>query len=394
MMYVPKQLTAAISPLLSSAIESCDPRDQMAARLPCYVQPFLSWLTAKPAKGEPITERAGTYFVQVALLQLLFGVAIGDGALHLPLWWSFPLLLVGLLLTSSGLGLFQVVVFHHCAHGTVFRTRERNILIGQLVSALLIFKHFDIYKREHMMHHSPYKLLTEEDEFAQFVLGMCGLKAGTPKRRLWRRVLLQLVSPGFHLRFLARRAKAAWWSHDHAHNAIGIGCWIALTSFAVMTGQFTAFLVAWVLPVTVLLQIATVFRILCEHSFPSEEIIHTRASDFTCHASLGVFSGVMPPSVSATTLHGCTAWVGWWAQMLTVQLFVRVFVLVGDAPCHDWHHHRPASRLWTSYIQARQRDVDAGSAKCIEGFHDVWGLFRAIDQTLAGLARTPQALLR
>jgi hypothetical protein len=75
--------------------------------------------------------------------------------------------------------------------------------------------------------------------------------------------------------------------------------------------------------------------------------------------------------------------------MLLIQLPVRVVVLVGDAPCHDFHHRRPASRLWTSYIQARQRDRDAGSPGFTAGYSETWGLFHAVDLTLASLARMP-----
>ena len=37
-----------------------DPRTRMAARLPGYLQPFLTWLTAKPAPGEVAPGRSAT----------------------------------------------------------------------------------------------------------------------------------------------------------------------------------------------------------------------------------------------------------------------------------------------------------------------------------------------
>ena len=43
------------------------------------------------------------------------------------------------------------------------------------------------------------------DEFADFVLGMCGLEPGLPKRELWRRVLVNCASPVFHLHATWRR---------------------------------------------------------------------------------------------------------------------------------------------------------------------------------------------
>jgi fatty acid desaturase len=367
-----------------------NPREKMAARIHPLVQPFLTWLTARPAPGEAATERPGEFFVVTALLWSFGGVALSAtpfllDAVPLMLWLLLPL---GLLATSCGLGLFQVVVFHHCSHGTVFRSRARNHQVGRLVSALLLFKRFDDYQHEHMLHHSPKKLLTEEDEFADFVLGLCGLEAGLPKRELWRRVCVSLVSPAFHARFLRRRIGASLFTGDRAHDRVGRIAWTGAFLAAAAVGVLPAFLVAWVLPVTVLLQAATVLRILCEHRFPEPELIAMRNREFVCHATAGVFPGREPPAARATSPLGLAQWAGWWLEMLTVHLFVRLFVLVGDAPCHDFHHRRPATRRWTDYIHARQQDLDAGSPGFPAGYIENWGLISAIDANLASLAAT------
>jgi hypothetical protein len=301
------------------------------------------------------------------------------------------LLPLGLLASSCGLGLFQVVVFHHCSHGTVFKTREMNQRVGRMISALLLFKRFEDYQREHMLHHSPRKLLTEEDEFADFVLGMVGLEPNLPKVELWRRVLVAMVSPRFHWTFLCRRIRASLLTTDVAHNRMGQLAWAGAFALAAATGTLVEFAIAWVLPVTVLLQAATVLRILCEHRFPEPEVLAVRDRAFVCHATAGVFPGSAPPVESATTLPGLVAWAGWWADMLTVQVFVRLFVLVGDAPCHDFHHRKPATRRWADYIHARQADLEAGSPGFPLGYFESWGLFAAIDQNLGTLASTAPA---
>ena len=138
----------------------------------------------------------------------------------------------------------------------MFKSRERNRRAGRLISALLLFKHFDHYQREHMLHHSARKLLTAEDEFAQFVFEMCGLEAGLPKAELWRRVAVAVISPLFHGRFLWRRLRASLGSHDRAHNLLGMAAWTGAFALATAAGILVPFLVLWVLPVTVLLQIA------------------------------------------------------------------------------------------------------------------------------------------
>ncbi len=364
-----------------------DPRSAIADRLPERLQPFLTWLTARPREGEPIRDRSPLYFVRVAAVQIAAGVLMAALALRLPALPAVILMSLGWLVACAGLGLVQVVVFHHCSHGTVFKRRETNILVGRMISTLLLFKHFDAYKSEHMLHHNHNKLLTDEDEFAGFVFGMCGLEPAISKRRLWRRVLVCLVSPWFHGRFLVRRIRAAWISPDRTGTAVGAAVWLGLVLLATVTGQLATLLWAWVIPLTILLQVATVFRILCEHRFPEPEMILARGKDFAAHATAGVFPGSMPPSNSPRTLVGLGRWALWWADMLTVQLFVRLFVLVGDAPCHDYHHRRPASRKWTSYIQAREADLGKSY------YQESWGLFRAIDENLASLARTPHGLV-
>ncbi len=371
-----------------------DPRAQMAARLPALAQPFLTWLTARPAPGEAERERPGWTFVSEALLWIAVGAALGVLAFEASIPIACLLMPISLLATCCGLGLFQVVVFHHCSHGTVFARREHNRNVGRLISALLLFKHFDAYKHEHMLHHNARKLLTDEDEFADFVLNMCRLEPQVRKRELWRRVLVEVVfSPAFHLRFLHRRLRAALRSPDTLHNRVGAAAWLLAFAVAIVTGHLVPFLVIWVLPVTVLLQMATVGRILCEHRFPEPALIAARGREFVCRSTAGVFPGSAPPDETADTLRGIALWAGWWLDMLTRQLFVRLFVLVGDAPCHDFHHRRPAGNAWTSYIHARQKDVDAGCPGYPLNYGETWGLFRAIDENLETLANTPKDFL-
>jgi fatty acid desaturase len=367
----------------------------MAARLPAAVQPFLTWLTAKPAPGETAPARPPTSYVVEALVMVLGGCAVSAAAFalcgpHAVLFWL--MLPAGLLATTSGLGLFQVVIFHHCSHGTVFATRERNRLVGRLVSAILLFKHFDLYQREHMLHHNANKLFTDEDEFTDFVVGICDLRTSMSRTQLWRRLLILLASPWFHGRFMYKRIRGSVFSKDRTHNLIGLGFWGALLAAATLTHTLLADAIIWVLPVTVLLQIATVFRILCEHRLPSEEVIEKRGRDLVCEATAGVFAGAPPPPRHLQPASLLAAWALWWANMLTVQVFVRLFVLVGDAPCHDFHHRRPGKK-WTGYTHARQSDLEAGCPGFPLNYVDTWGLFRAIDENFAAMARAPEHLM-
>jgi len=362
----------------------------MADRLPNCFQPFFTWLTARPAPGETVRERSAISYVWEAASCTMGGMGAGMASLSLSeVCYRLVVITLAWLITLYGLGLFQVVVFHHASHGTVFLERATNRRVGWIISAILLFKHFDCYRREHLQHHSANKLLTEDDEFADFVLGMCRLEPGLPKRELWRRVIWDVViSPSFHARFLIKRVCAAWCSNDRAHNALGIGVWLALSLTAIVAGQAVPFLIAVVIPVTILLQVATVGRILCEHRFPDQILIETRGREFVCEATAGVFPGSAPPVAKLNSVAGWILWTKWWLDTLIIQLTVRLFFLVGDAPCHDYHHRRPATRKWVNYIQARQDDVDTGCVGYPRNYAEHWGLFSALDDSLKTLSIT------
>jgi hypothetical protein len=178
----------------------------------------------------------------------------------------------------------------------------------------------------------------------------------------------------------------------HLHNLLGFAFWALLLVGSAAAHVFLVVGVAWVLPVTVLLQIATVFRILCEHRVPAIEIIQAGGPALVGHGTAAVFAGARLPAKGLAVERAAAAWTLWWLNMLTVQVFVRIFVLVGDAPCHDFHHRRPARR-WTNYIHARQFDQDSGCLDYPANYFETWGLFRAIDENFKALAAAPAGLI-
>jgi len=211
-----RNISVQINGMEHATARSIDPRAEMYRRLPGLVQPFLTWLTARPAPAEAAKSRSANYHVVTAFAALAAGVALSLATLELGGAWlaALPFLLI---VSASGMGKLQAVVFHHCAHGTVFRERSTNRRVGEAISILLLMKHFDVYQHEHMLHHSPNKLLTHEDEFTQFIMNLAGLRPGLPKADLRRRVLISFISPFFHLRFLLARFSSCLLSHSTSH---------------------------------------------------------------------------------------------------------------------------------------------------------------------------------
>jgi len=304
---------------------------------------------------------------------------LGVGVTALPFMLAMPfglaalLVAVGWIFTLSGLGIAQVVLLHHCSHGTVFAQGITNMEFGRKLSTLLFFNWFDDYKQSHMVHHSAKKLLTEDDEFLHFVFNTLKLRPGVTRTQAWLFLILTSMSPRFHWSFLRKRLTSTF---TGPQRDLAICVYASLFGLAAITGTLGVLMLAWILPLTILLQIATVYRLIVEHRFPEPEQMEPRDRIFVLNATYGVFPGRMPPK------GGIVAWSLWWAEMLTWHLFVRLVVLVGDAPCHDYHHRRPASRTWTNYIHARAADRDTS-------FNTTWGLMKAVDATLVSICKLP-----
>src|SRR3954466_1244245 len=84
--------------------ERIDPRALMAARLPATVQPFLTWLTARPAPAEADRERPGWTYLSEALLWVAAGLVLGALACRADPSAAWLLLPASLVATTSGLG--------------------------------------------------------------------------------------------------------------------------------------------------------------------------------------------------------------------------------------------------------------------------------------------------
>lgn len=351
-------------------------RQTIADATPNAAQPFLTWLTAKPARDDVLRAHGPGYHLGTALLSVAAGLALSILALGEAGWW-FLLLPIGLILTTSGMGKLQAVIYHHCAHKTVLARPEWNEWLGEAISILLLIKRFDTYRREHLQHHRASVQLTDEDEFLQFLQDRLGMRIGEPKAVLRRKMLWGLASPVFHMRCLWGRMTSCFRSDRRNWDIASAVAWIGLLSLVTYLGIWREFAVVWLVPLVVLFQIATSLRILCEHRFPATDASGNRGARFICEVTTGVVAGAPPPRTRTSG-----AWLLWWAEMLTVHLFCRVFVLVGDAPAHDHHHRHPQTGDWPNHIRSRQGDADSGGSKFPVNYVEYWGLFKAIDNIL------------
>ncbi|WP_185058266.1 fatty acid desaturase [Pseudomonas frederiksbergensis] len=352
-------------------------RNSMRA-LPGFMQPFLSWLTAKPLPEDinQVRPLKPVHHILVSAGLIALGVVVagvGDLQGSLALWLS------GFVVATGGIKQMQVMICHNCAHDMVFEQRELNLRVGRLISGVLMLKPFDIYKKEHALHHSSKTLLTDDDDTLSYLQGVVGLKPSDSTAVMWVKLVTTALSPLVMLRSAWGRLKATVTAPNRPVSAFTLIFWATTALLAAAVGHFELFVMAWVIPVFAGYHISTTFRLAAEHTWPSIDVLERRGIDFICESTTGVFIGEalrIPEGAG-----GVRRWahIGLWLiKMLGFHLFIRLFVMVGDTPCHDFHHRRPRSKDWPNYVTARERDRIDGSQPFPSNYTDHWGYINAV----------------
>ena len=361
-------------------------RNSMRA-LPGFMQPFLSWLTAKPLPEDLDKVRPLKPFHHIVVSAGL----IAGGALLAGIGYSqasIALWLLGFVLATGGIKQMQVMICHNCAHDMVFESRETNITVGRIISGVLMLKPFDTYKSEHALHHSSKTLLTDDDDTLSYLQSVVGLKPSDSIATMWTKLVSTALSPLAVLRSLWGRLKGTATAANRRVAVLTLVFWAGLALLSAALGHFDLFIVAWVIPIFAGYHISTTFRLAAEHTWPSVDVLERRGIDFICESTTGVFIGEeLRIPEGAGTVRRFAHISAWLIKMLAFHLFVRVFVMVGDTPCHDFHHRRPRSKDWPNYITARERDRIEGSKPFPTNYADNWGYINSVTTNFRNFQR-------
>lgn len=361
-------------------------RNSMRA-LPGFMQPFLSWLTAKPLHEDLDKVRPLKPFHHIVVSAGL----IAGGALLAGIGYSqasIALWLLGFVLATGGIKQMQVMICHNCAHDMVFESRETNMTVGRIISGVLMLKPFDSYKSEHALHHSSKTLLTDDDDTLSYLQSVVGLKPSDSIASMWTKLVSTALSPLAVLRSCWGRLKGTATAENRRVAVLTLVFWAGLALLSAVLGHFDLFIVAWVIPIFAGYHISTTFRLAAEHTWPSVDVLERRGIDFICESTTGVFIGEelrIPEGVG--TVRRFAHISVWLIKMLAFHLFVRVFVMVGDTPCHDFHHRRPRSKDWPNYITARERDRLEGSKPFPTNYADNWGYINSVTTNFRNFQR-------
>ena len=365
-----------------------DVREAMKRDLPQWMQPLLTWLTAKPYVGQKPSRRTAMSHLASALAALGLGASLswvgassgGMAMILVPLGWFF---------STYGARKLRLTILHFCSHNAVFDRRGANFWLGEMISILTLSLNFKQYQQQHTRFHHSRQLLEPGDETYEFLVNFVGLKPGMPVDRLWRQLWMTLVSPGFHLRNLLQRLQGCFLSADPKHNALAGGLWLLIMSLVAMTQCWLPFTLAFGVPLTVLLQVSALLQNCVEHRWLVPPQLGQRQRRELGQLTVAVFLGEHTPvlSADASRAQKAIAWGYWAARMLFYHLPARALVMMGDIPCHDYHHRHAGSKEWPNYIFARQADVEAGSPGWPEPYQETWGLLEAMDETFKSLSQ-------
>lgn len=353
------------------------PRQTMLV-LPNATQPFWSWLTAKPLSSQLETRKALSpkFHVLMSFGLLAAGVGLCLVGYTFAIWIAYG---VGFILATSGVKQLQVMICHQAAHGMVLASREANARLGTFISGLLLLKPFATYKAEHVYHHDHQTLLTDLDDTLTFLTGNVGLRPSDSVAMMWTKLIIHAFSPLALVRSIIGRVRVNLMQSDKGLAALTVTAWIASIALGFSTGFLDAMVAAWFVPVFVGYHVCTTFRLAAEHTWPPVQILRERGIAFIAESTTGVFIGEplnIPANASKPQQSIIIAL--WLFRMLTLHLFIRLFIMVGDTPCHDFHHRRPRSRDWPNYITAREKDRLKGCKPYPKNYLEIWGYAAAV----------------
>ncbi|MGW3471692.1 hypothetical protein ACWDKQ_25260 [Saccharopolyspora sp. NPDC000995] len=364
-----------------------DPRETMRV-LPGFLQPALTWLTGKPLGDQRPWQLTPLHHLWASVLPIVAGIALGAAVVGAG-WWML-LLPASWLMTTHGIRKLRVMIVHQCSHANFLRRKQIDTAIGSAITLLLVTQEYGEYKSEHVSDHHSSNHMTLKDPTVQFLILVLGMRVGMTRRQLWRRMLAGVFSPRL-------QAKATY--SRIASHLRGTAAWYRALFLALVGGQlmvvialgiWVEYLVVWVFPLMFLFNAAATIRLSSRHIFPARGPVRKGRATLAGYTH-GVFFGEAAPGPDVSGVRRVLSWSRWWLRMLFMHLPARLFVFVGDGPCHDYHHRFPRSRDWANYIFARHRDIAAGHPGW-PPYTEVWGLVAAINAVFTTLSAADRQL--
>jgi fatty acid desaturase len=365
-----------------------DIRESMRS-LPAFLQPGLTWLTGKALPEQKRWRLTAAHHFAASVIPLIAGVAAGATIVYAG-GWLLLVLPFSWLLTVHGMRKLVSVILHQCTHGTFASRRWCNNLTGHAIAVLLLAQEYVNYSREHVGDHHSARHMTPDDPTAAFIVVTMRCAPRDTTAAMWRAMCRIILSPGFHVRATVGRFTSHFHSTPRAYRLLASSLSLAEIALITILNAWPLAFVVWIIPLTIGFNAAAVLRLSCKHTFPARDE-HLTGRAALAARTHGIFLGDPAPDPTLPPLHRYRCWLIWWSRLCFVHLPARMFVLVGDGPCHDYHHRFPRSEDWPNYLFARRDDLAAGTPRW-PPYTEIWGLHAAIDAVWTSLTQADPAV--
>lgn len=353
-------------------------------RLP--FQGFWTWLTGKEIQGRDIKRNVSAiectaWSTLIYLAGIAASITIVIAELS-PLW-----LILSILATISAARYIVATVIHHGVHSAIFHSERNNRILCEILSTLTIVQPYDSYKKFHVHEHHGKNFSTTEDKDLAAIYTL-GIKPGVPVKHMMILLLWQCVSPKFHLSYFWGRLRSNLFQAPLYRRTMLV-LWFALLAAIAWYVGAKAFIIGFVIPITVMYQVCSLIHLLTEHAW----ILRTeneKVRDSHIKNSHARFCGQELPSTNLKGFQWLKAWSHWWAAHLFLHLPTRLLVVQGSLIVHDWHHRAGTNRNWTQSIQLREVDVQREAAQGMYTYTDIWGIDNVIKEVLVRISQRPE----
>lgn len=191
------------------------------------------------------------------------------------------LLTLGLALLAAGFLVRMFIIFHDCGHGSFFRSKKANRIVGTLLGSL-VFTPYDYWHREHAIHHKTVGNLDKRGSGDVWTLTVDEYQQLSPGRRfiyrLYRNPILLLgIGPFFLFVFWFRIPRKSM-NREGQRSVYVTNLFLLLYCLGlILLMGWKAFLMIQI-PVIYIATVAGVWLFYVQHQY--EDVIWTRQKEW------------------------------------------------------------------------------------------------------------------
>ncbi|UYM15490.1 fatty acid desaturase [Endozoicomonas euniceicola] len=345
---------------------------------------IATWLTGKPSLDQkPLFKLHWSIYVAAIISIFFVSYFIGfANQINTPSIFITLISWAGLVFSSRRMA---AVILHQSVHDRLSGNSRFDQFIGDLVTLLMITQDYKTYKVDHCQtHHAPLSFATKYDPIVQF-FSVFGINLGQKKESLYLNFLISILSPIFHLSFFITRLGYNINAQRPVRSFFSLLYIAAILVIPFkITGSFEALLITFVIPMIFMYQVSAFIEVCSEHAWFENNVRNKddlmKDPYFYADISWGRFCGSKYPE------KGSLKKALWYLEQIFYHLPVRLFILVGDLPQHDYHHRKPLCFNWTNARYNRE----AATTQLEDGepeYIDIWGLHNAIEYVFTVISK-------